>query len=223
MLKNSIENHVFSNYFAIGLGRAGGNEGYLGILNEAKELVLKFKNWTFSSSKMATDLSFHFTKETPANQMFNDVKSLNKFNDESFKKFLNLVLHFLSGSSDVEEFQTNLELFSQELGASLTPLKNITKTLLIFFKHAVKQHLSPQFVKDDMEKLGKILICCIYLLFLSFLLYLPPSPLHFLPPSMAFKKIPNILSFMNYVFLCVFYKVYHRKSCNISRKHGKAT
>lgn len=105
-------------------------------------------------SKMAADLSFHFTKESPGNQMFNDVKALNKFSHEGFNHFVDLVLHFLTGSTDGEQFQTDLESFAQEQGASLNPLKNITKTLLTFFRSAAKQNLSAQYVQEDMETLG---------------------------------------------------------------------
>ena len=103
---------------------------------------------------MAADLTFHFTKETPGNQMFSDVKALNKFDDDGFKTFVDLVLHFLIGSMNAEQFLSELDAFAQEHGASLNPLKNITKTLLTFFKSATKQNLSPQVVQEDMEKLG---------------------------------------------------------------------
>jgi hypothetical protein len=108
--------------------------------------------------KMAANVTFHFTKETPGNQMFSDVKALNKFNDEGFKKFVDLVLHFLIGSTDGERFLSDLESFAQEHGASLNPLKNITKTLLTFFKCAAKQNLSAQYVQEDMENLGTSLM-----------------------------------------------------------------
>ncbi len=116
-------------------------------MEEWKQAVEKY-------SKMAADLTFHFTKETPGNQMFSDVKALNKFNDEGFKKFVDLVLHFLIGSTDGERFLSDLESFAQEQGASLNPLKNITRTLLTFYKNAAKQKLSPQHVQEDMENLG---------------------------------------------------------------------
>jgi hypothetical protein len=108
---------------------------------------------------MAADLTFHFTKETPGNQMFSDIKALNKFDDEAFKKFVDLVLNFLVGSTDAERFLSDLDSFAQENGASLNPLKNITKTLLTFFKSAAKQNLSPQHVQEDMENLGTNLTC----------------------------------------------------------------
>ena len=103
---------------------------------------------------MAANLTFHFTKEMPGNQMFSDVKALNKFNDDGFKAFVELVLRFLIGSTDGEQFMSDLESFAQEHGASLNPLKNITKTLLTFFKSAAKQNLSPKYVQEDMENLG---------------------------------------------------------------------
>ena len=90
--------------------------------------------------------------------MFSDVKALNKFDDEGFKKFVDLVLHFLVGSTNAEQFLSELESFAQEHGASLNPLKNITKTLLTFFKSAAKQNLSPQVVQEDMETLGTMLM-----------------------------------------------------------------
>lgn len=105
---------------------------------------------------MATEVSFHFTKETPGNQMYSDVKALNKFNDEGFKKFVDLVLHFLIEATDGERFLSDVESFAQEYGASLNPLKNITKTLLTFFKSAAKRNLTPQYVQEDMENLGRL-------------------------------------------------------------------
>ena len=92
--------------------------------------------------------------------MHSDVKALNKFNDDGFKKFVDLVLHFLIDGNDRERFLADLEAIAQESGASLNPLKNITKTLLTFFKSAAKQNLSPKFVQEDMENLGTLHLNC---------------------------------------------------------------
>lgn len=118
------------------------------------------KDFSFPNScEMASspDLTFHFTKEKPGNQMFTDVKALNKFSEDGFKKLVDLVLHFLIGSTNAEQFLSDLESFAQELGASINPLKNITRTLLTFFKSAAKQNLSPLFVQEDMENLGNLI------------------------------------------------------------------
>ena len=104
---------------------------------------------------MADGVPFHFTKENPGNQMFSDVNALNKFNEDGFKKFIKLVIGFLLGASDGERFLSELESFAEEYGASLNPIKNITKTLLTFFKMSAKQNLTPQYVQEDMENLGR--------------------------------------------------------------------
>jgi len=47
--------------------------------------------------------------------------------------------------------------FAGEHGVSTNALKNVVKSLLGFFKSALKSNLTPAQVKEDLEHLGKIL------------------------------------------------------------------
>jgi hypothetical protein len=47
-----------------------------------------------------------------------------------------------------------LETFANELGVNPGALKNILRSLLTFFKAALRKNLSATFVREDLEQLG---------------------------------------------------------------------
>lgn len=46
--------------------------------------------------------------------------------------------------------------FAEEHGLGTNALKNVVKSLLSFFKSALKSNLTPAQVKEDLEHLGKL-------------------------------------------------------------------
>ena len=50
---------------------------------------------------------------------------------------------------------THVAEFGDEHGVSANALKNVVKSLLSFFKSAVKSNLTPSQVKEDLEHLGE--------------------------------------------------------------------
>lgn len=102
--------------------------------------------------KMST---FYFTKVPPEEQMYADIKSLNKFEEKAFCQLLDIVFSFLVSPKEGTRFMSQVAEFTSEHGISSNPLKNVVKSLLSFFKSALKCNLTPAQVKEDVEHLGK--------------------------------------------------------------------
>jgi hypothetical protein len=64
------------------------------------------------------------------------------------------VFEFLASPQSSSQFVSNLEKFAADNGVGSGPLKNLIKTVLIFFKAALKRNLSPQHLKEDLVQLG---------------------------------------------------------------------
>lgn len=99
--------------------------------------------------------TFYFTKVPPEEQMYADIKSLNKFEENAFCQLLDIVFSFLVSPKEGTRFMSQVAEFASEHGISSNPLKNVVKSLLSFFKSALKCNLTPAQVKEDVEHLGK--------------------------------------------------------------------
>ena len=100
--------------------------------------------------------SFHFTKVPPDDQMYTDIKSLNKFEEKPFCQLLDIVFSFLVSPKEGSRFMSQIAEFAEEHGLGTNALKNVVKSLLSFFKSALKNNLTPAQVKEDLEHLGKL-------------------------------------------------------------------
>lgn len=98
--------------------------------------------------------SFHFTKVPPEEQIFTDIKSLNKFEEKAFSQLLEIVFSFLVSPKESSRFMSQISDFASEHGLT-SALKNVVKSLLSFLKCAIKGNLTPAQVKEDLEHLGK--------------------------------------------------------------------
>ncbi|KAJ7373189.1 COMM domain-containing protein 7 [Desmophyllum pertusum] len=98
--------------------------------------------------------SFFFTKAPPEEQMYTDIKSLNKFEEKAFCQLVDVVFSFLVSPKEGTRFMSQVAEFAGEHGVSTNALKNVVKSLLNFFKSALKSNLTPAQVKEDMEHLG---------------------------------------------------------------------
>lgn len=99
--------------------------------------------------------SFFFTKVPPEEQMYTDIKSLNKFDEKAFCQLVDIVFSFLVSPKEGTRFMSQVSEFAGEHGVSTNALKNVVKSLLGFFKSALKSNLTPAQVKEDLEHLGK--------------------------------------------------------------------
>lgn len=99
--------------------------------------------------------SFYFTKVPPEEQMYTDIKSLNKFEEKAFCQLVDIVFSFLVSPKEGTRFMSQISDFAAEHGLSPNALKNVVKSLLSFFKSALKSNLTPVQVKEDVEHLGK--------------------------------------------------------------------
>ena len=99
--------------------------------------------------------SFYFTKVPPEEQMYTDIKSLNKFEEKPFCQLVDIVFSFLVSPKEGARFMSQISDFAAEHGLSPNALKNVVKSLLSFFKSALKSNLTPAQVKEDVEHLGK--------------------------------------------------------------------
>ncbi|XP_071960659.1 COMM domain-containing protein 7-like [Antedon mediterranea] len=101
---------------------------------------------------MAT--SFHFTTETPADSMFTDIQTFNKFEDEKFSQIVSIVFSFLLEPSKSSRFLNQLEEFAETHGINATGLKNVTKSMLTVPYSAVKRNMNSAQLQQDMMHLG---------------------------------------------------------------------
>lgn len=60
--------------------------------------------------------TFNFTKETPPDSMFNDIQTLNKFNEEQFEQLLQMVFTFLLEPGKSQRLYSQLDDFSSQYG-----------------------------------------------------------------------------------------------------------
>ena len=87
--------------------------------------------------------------------MYTDIKSLNRFGEEPFHQLTEIVFTFLISPREGAAFMSQISEFAEEHGVSTNALKNVTKTLLSFFKSAIRSNLTPTHLKEDLENLGK--------------------------------------------------------------------
>lgn len=87
--------------------------------------------------------------------MYTDIKSLNKFEEKAFCQLVDVVFSFLVSPKEGTRFMSQVAEFAGEHGVSTNALKNVVKSLLNFFKSALKSNLTPAQVKEDMEHLGE--------------------------------------------------------------------
>ncbi|XP_065910415.1 COMM domain-containing protein 7-like [Dysidea avara] len=99
-------------------------------------------------------MSLHFTSETPDDQFFVDFGNLNKLQLEQLALLNSYVFAFLATPDQASQFISQLEEFAATNSLPSNGLKNITKSLLNFFKVSLKRNLSANHVKDDLIQLG---------------------------------------------------------------------
>ncbi|KAK3739185.1 hypothetical protein QZH41_017337 [Actinostola sp. cb2023] len=98
--------------------------------------------------------SFHFSKGTADDQIINDLKSLDRFEESAFIELLDIVFGFLTSPKDGDRFMNQVAEFAAGHGVSGGALKNVMKSLLSFFKSALKRNLTPLQIKEDFEHIG---------------------------------------------------------------------
>lgn len=99
-------------------------------------------------------MALHFSSERPEDQFYSDFGNLNKFNEEQFSQLSTIVFNFLVAPQQSAQFLSQLEEFASRHSLGLNALKNLVKSVLIFFKAALKRNLSPGHVNEDLLQLG---------------------------------------------------------------------
>jgi len=98
-------------------------------------------------------MAFHFTSVAPEQQVFADIQNLNAFNDGQFSQFVDIVLSFFISHS-ASDMMEKIAEFAGQHGVNVNALKGIVRGVLIFCRGALQEHLSPQFLKEDLLALG---------------------------------------------------------------------
>ncbi|XP_019855833.1 PREDICTED: COMM domain-containing protein 7-like [Amphimedon queenslandica] len=99
-------------------------------------------------------MALHFSGEAVEDQFYTDFGNLNKLQDEKFQTLMVLVFEFLASPQTSSQFISNLEKFASDNGLGSGALKNLIKTVLVFFKAALKRNLPPTQLKEDLLQLG---------------------------------------------------------------------
>ena len=84
-----------------------------------------------------------------------EVQILNRFPEDSFETFIQLVFEFLLSPKDSSKLLDDLHVFCENVGASPGAVKNLVKSLLSFLREVLKQNFSVPLLKEQLEKFGK--------------------------------------------------------------------
>ena len=84
-----------------------------------------------------------------------EVQILNRFPEESFSEFIQLVFDFLLNPKDSSKLLDDLHTFCENAGASAGAVKNLVKLLISYLREKLKKNSSSNSIKDQLEKLGR--------------------------------------------------------------------
>ena len=102
--------------------------------------------WKDTAEALALQLkmsSFFFTKAPPEEQMYTDIKSLNKFDEKAFCQLVDIVFSFLVSPKEGARFMSQVSEFAGEHGVSTNALKNVVKSLLGLLQECAERQLDP--------------------------------------------------------------------------------
>ncbi|XP_065829265.1 COMM domain-containing protein 7-like [Oscarella lobularis] len=99
-------------------------------------------------------MAFHFTSETPDDQLYTDFGNLAKFPDDAFSQLVTIVISFLVEPYQSSRLLTRLGEFAAEQGINPGGLKNVVRSFLAFLKVALRKNLSPPHLEEDLQQLG---------------------------------------------------------------------
>ncbi|XP_066911665.1 COMM domain-containing protein 7-like [Clytia hemisphaerica] len=83
-----------------------------------------------------------------------EVQILNRFPEESFNEFIQLVFDFLLNPKDASKLLDDLHIFCENAGASAGAVKNLVKLLISYLREKLKKNVSSNSINDQLEKLG---------------------------------------------------------------------
>eukprot|EP00002_Diphylleia_rotans_P034917 TRINITY_DN7553_c0_g1_i1.p1 TRINITY_DN7553_c0_g1~~TRINITY_DN7553_c0_g1_i1.p1 ORF type:complete len:199 (+),score=53.09 TRINITY_DN7553_c0_g1_i1:56-652(+) len=98
-------------------------------------------------------MSFHFTKETPHEELFADFGILNALDDELYAQLLDILYSFAMKPAGVD-LAEDLASFCQSSRLKISVAKSAARGLLFYLKAALKSNLKPAFVYEDTKNLG---------------------------------------------------------------------
>ncbi|GAM17594.1 hypothetical protein SAMD00019534_007690, partial [Acytostelium subglobosum LB1] len=97
-------------------------------------------------------MSFRFLgsgNSSPDQQLLNEVGYLSNLDDQQLSELIDIIFTFLLYQK-AEGLMNSVSSFSQQHSISENALKNIIRGSIIFLKGAVKYHLTPNHVKEDL-------------------------------------------------------------------------
>jgi hypothetical protein len=75
---------------------------------------------------------FRFTKETPPQQLFNDIQNLNALSDDQFGKLIDTLLSFIAG--EINDLMEAVTQYAQVNKLPIAVLKNTTLGTVFFLR-----------------------------------------------------------------------------------------
>jgi len=97
--------------------------------------------------------NFHFTSESPPEQLFTDVKNLNALNATQLGEVVNILFSFLS-NEESSDLLGSIAAFCDSNKVNSTTFKSTVRGVVFFLKSSIRSNSTPLFVKEDLVSLG---------------------------------------------------------------------
>lgn len=98
--------------------------------------------------------SFHFSREKPDDTLLGELATADKFSDEAFTQFANLVFGFLTQPKQANTMMEQIEKFAGEQGVGEAAMKNVVRSWLTFLQLVHRGNLSLAHLQEDLQQLG---------------------------------------------------------------------
>ena len=105
------------------------------------------------SSQIRTMVNFHFSPESPDEEYFSNVQTLNALPEETFKEVVDLCFDHLSAER-TEELNASVVALARKAGMKATVFQPSFVSLLVFVNGCTRYNLTAEQVKDDLGELG---------------------------------------------------------------------
>eukprot|EP00053_Salpingoeca_punica_P008425 m.75664 g.75664 ORF g.75664 m.75664 type:complete len:200 (-) comp14599_c0_seq3:667-1266(-) len=99
-------------------------------------------------------MAFHFSKEKPDDQLVSDLANTNRFSDEIFQEFIQLVFSFLTQPKQATRMMAEVEAFASTHSVSPDATKAIVRAWMTFIGAAQRNSLTPLKVLEDLSQAG---------------------------------------------------------------------
>lgn len=94
--------------------------------------------------------SFNFSKEQPPDEVISVMQKTNKLSSEQYETLLDIVFSVLGDTSNANTVDEKLDDFASSNGIKVTPLKHMSKVLLIVGNAMMQKNLSVIQIESDL-------------------------------------------------------------------------